>query len=64
MVSYMDSKINTIIQKVVQAGLADKTYIFIMADNGTESTITSKYKGRQIQGGKGSPTNLVCMFLL
>ena len=23
-----------------------------MADNGTESTITSKYKGRQIQGGK------------
>jgi arylsulfatase A-like enzyme len=28
MVSYMDSKINTIIQKVVQAGLADKTYIF------------------------------------
>lgn len=52
MVSYMDSKINTIIQKVVEAGLANKTYIFILADNGTQFTITSKYKGREIKGGK------------
>jgi arylsulfatase A len=52
MVSYMDSKINTIIKKVAAEGLQDNTYIFIVADNGTEDVITSKYQGRDIQGGK------------
>ncbi len=56
MVSYMDSKINTIVQKVKDAGLYDKTYIFITADNGTEPRITSKYKGRKIAGGKRATT--------
>jgi arylsulfatase A len=54
MVSYMDSKINTIIQKVTDAGLLNKTYIFILADNGTPKAITSWYNNRLITGGKNS----------
>jgi arylsulfatase A len=52
MVSYMDSKISAILNKVQEAGLSDKTYIFILGDNGTDKTVNSIYKGRQVTGGK------------
>jgi len=55
MVSYMDSKIRTIMNKVRSAGLLN-TYVFIMGDNGTPGAITSIYKGRKINGGKQTTT--------
>jgi arylsulfatase A len=53
MVSYMDSKISTIINAVNSQGLSDNTYILIFGDNGTAPEIVSKYNGRNIKGGKG-----------
>ena len=57
MVSYMDSKLRAIINKVTSAGLMNNTYIFITGDNGTENAITSKYNGRNIVGGKRHTTD-------
>lgn len=54
MVAYMDSKIATLVNVINSQGLAQKTYIFVMGDNGTPSDIQSNYKGRKIRGGKGS----------
>ena len=56
MVSYMDSKISTIMQTLANNGILNNTYIFIMGDNGTTNTITSKYNGRNVTGGKGTTT--------
>lgn len=54
MVNYMDSKINVIMQKLADNNLLNDTYVFIVGDNGTPPAIVSKYKGRNITGGKGS----------
>ena len=56
MVNYMDSKINVIMQKLADNNLLNNTYVFIVADNGTPSSIVSKYKGRNITGGKSTTT--------
>lgn len=56
MVKYMDSKINAIMQKLADENLLNNTYVFILGDNGTETAIVSKYKGRDITGGKHTTT--------
>lgn len=56
MVSYMDSKIATIINAVNSQGLQQNTYIFVFADNGTAPEIVSRFNNRSIRGGK-STTN-------
>jgi arylsulfatase A len=56
MVSYMDSKINRIINKVSALGLQNKTVIFILSDNGTPTAISSVYNGRKITGSKKETT--------
>ncbi|MHC4995248.1 MAG: sulfatase-like hydrolase/transferase [Planctomycetota bacterium] len=53
MINYMDKIIGRIVKKVEDEGLADNTIIMFTADNGTNVRITSKWKGRDIQGGKG-----------
>jgi arylsulfatase A len=56
MVKYMDKKIKQVINKVNDAGLADNTVIVFAGDNGTSSQIVSVFNGKQITGGKATPT--------
>ena len=56
MVEYMNKKVQQVLDKIDAAGLADKTIIIYMGDNGTPPKITSRYNGITIQGGKGTST--------
>jgi len=56
MVNYMDVKIGEILDKVIQAGIADKTLVIFVGDNGTDESITSQFQGSSFRGGK-SETN-------
>jgi arylsulfatase A len=54
MVAYMDKIIGELINKVQSAGLAQNTLIIFTSDNGTNTKITSKYKGYTVRGAKDS----------
>lgn len=56
MVSYMDKKVNQIITKINDVGLAENTLIIFMGDNGTPIQVVSKFNGKLIEGGKGTTT--------
>lgn len=53
MVQYTDKLIGRIGAKVKQLGLAENTIIMFTADNGTHPSITSRWQGQDITGGKG-----------
>lgn len=55
MVNYMDKKIGQVMDKVKDAGIADRTVIIYLNDNGSGIRVHSQYKGKDIQGGKGNP---------
>ena len=52
MVQYMDKLIGRITDHVDKLGLGEETIIMFTADNGTNKSIRSRWKGREIQGGK------------
>lgn len=52
MVNYMDKIVGRIVNKVEDIGQADNTIILFTADNGTNRSITSRWNGRELQGGK------------
>jgi arylsulfatase A-like enzyme len=54
-VSYMDRLVGRIIEKVGDLGLSDKTLILFTADNGTDTKVTSRWRGRTVHGMKGHP---------
>lgn len=56
MVSYMDKMIGRIDTRLKELGIRENTVLIFLGDNGTHSTITSRFKGREYQGGKGSTT--------
>jgi len=56
MVKYMDKEIKKIINKLNSKGLMNNTIIVFTGDNGTPDDIVSLFKGKQIQGGKGTST--------
>lgn len=58
MVQYMDKLIGKIVAKVDELGLSENTIIMFTADNGTNRSITSRWNGMDIQGGKGGMTNM------
>jgi arylsulfatase A-like enzyme len=58
MVHHMDSIIGKIVKQVEAAGQLDNTIILFTADNGTNVRITSRWQGRDIQGGKGSTKDM------
>ena len=58
MVQYTDKLIGRIETKVKQLGLAENTIILFTADNGTHPSITSRWKGKDITGGKGGMTDM------
>lgn len=57
MVNYMDKIIGKIVARLEAAGELDNTIIVFTADNGTNVRISSQWKGRAIQGGKGGTTD-------
>ena len=53
MVEYMDKIVGRIVKKVQSIGQEENTIILFTADNGTNRSITSRWNGLDIKGGKG-----------
>ncbi len=57
MVAYMDKMVGRIVRKTEELGIARRTLILFVGDNGTGTPIRSKLHGQTIQGGKGKTTD-------
>jgi len=57
MVAYMDKLVGRIVHATEQAEIAKRTLILFIGDNGTNTAIRSRLKGRTIRGGKGKTTD-------
>ncbi|MEM7601700.1 MAG: sulfatase-like hydrolase/transferase, partial [Verrucomicrobiota bacterium] len=55
MVHYMDKVVGQLADSLADAGLAEETLILFYSDNGTDTKVTSQFRGEAIQGGKASP---------
>ena len=55
MVHYMDKVVGQLADGLAEAGLREKTLILFYSDNGTDTKVTSQFRGEAIQGGKASP---------
>ena len=53
MVEYMDKIVGRLVNKVQVIGQEENTIIVFTADNGTNRSITSRWNGQYIKGGKG-----------
>ena len=53
MVEYMDKIVGRLVTKVQSIGQEENTIILFTADNGTNRSITSRWNGQDIKGGKG-----------
>ena len=56
MVAYTDKLIGKLVAKLEELKLRDNTLILILGDNGTGRGTPSKFKGRNVVGGKGTST--------
>ncbi|MFN5804315.1 MAG: sulfatase-like hydrolase/transferase [Opitutia bacterium] len=56
MVAYADKLIGKLVAKLEELRLRENTLIVIMGDNGTGAGTRSRFKGREVTGGKGSST--------
>ncbi len=56
MTAYMDKMIGRIVAKLDEQGIRDNTLLIFLGDNGTHKTITSRFKGDDYKGGKGTTT--------
>jgi arylsulfatase A len=54
MVAYTDKLIGKLIAKLEELKLRENTLLVIMGDNGTGNGTPSRFKGRDVTGGKGS----------
>jgi arylsulfatase A len=55
MVSYTDKMVGKVVKKLDELGIRDNTLVIWTGDNGTYTGLTTRFKGRKIKGGKGSP---------
>jgi len=53
MVAYTDKMVGKLVAKLASLGVRDNTLVIFTCDNGTYVKITSRFKGRDWQGGKG-----------
>ena len=53
-VQYMDQMIARIVEKTKDLGVAENTIILFIGDNGTDRDVVSRWKGKHIQGQKGT----------
>jgi len=58
MVEYMDQIVGRLVEKVRSLNQLDNTIIIFTADNGTNTRITSRWKGQDVTGGKGGMTDM------
>ena len=58
MVSYLDKIVGKIVKQLEDVGQLENTIILFTADNGTNTRITSRWKGQEIKGGKGNTTDM------
>jgi arylsulfatase A len=56
MVAYTDKLIGKLMAKLEELHLRDNTLVLVLGDNGTGKGTPSKFKGRQVHGGKATPT--------
>jgi arylsulfatase A len=54
MTAYMDKLVGRIVAKLDELGIRDNTLLIFLGDNGTNTGITSRFKGADYKGGKGS----------
>ncbi len=54
MMAYMDKMVGNVRRKVEEEGIADRTVIFFIGDNGTGREIVSRFRGREVRGAKGA----------
>jgi arylsulfatase A len=57
MVTYMDKLIGRLDAKLDELGIRDNTLLLFTGDNGTGKSATSRFKGADFPGGKGSATH-------
>jgi arylsulfatase A-like enzyme len=57
MMAYMDKMVGKVRAMVEQQGIADRTVIIFIGDNGTGRGIVSRQNGRDVPGGKGTTLN-------
>lgn len=56
MTAYMDKMIGRLDAKLGELGIRENTLLLFLGDNGTHSTVTSRFQGSDYQGGKGTTT--------
>ena len=56
MVAYADKIIGRVADKLDELKIRENTLIIFIGDNGTHSSVTSKFRGKPYQGGKGTST--------
>ncbi len=56
MVAYMDKMIGRLDAKLGELGIRDNTLVMFLGDNGTHSSVTSRFAGADYQGGKSTTT--------
>lgn len=57
MVSYMDKMVGNIDRKLQELGIAENTILVFTGDNGTDAPVVSRFKGRDVEGGKFKSTD-------
>lgn len=57
MTAWMDQMVGRVIEKLERLSIRDNTLVIFIGDNGTHSTITSRFKGEDFKGGKGKTTH-------
>lgn len=57
MVEYMDRLVGRVVRRVEGLGIADRTLVVFVGDNGTHRRIRSQVGERTVAGGKGSTTD-------
>ena len=58
MVAYLDKIVGKIVKKVDEVGQLENTIILFTADNGTNVSLTSRWNGQKIKGGKGGTKDM------
>ncbi|WP_435017822.1 sulfatase-like hydrolase/transferase [Tundrisphaera sp. TA3] len=56
MTAYMDKLIGSLVAKLDELGIRDNTLLLFVGDNGTHPTVTSRFRGSDYRGGKGTTT--------
>jgi arylsulfatase A len=57
MTANMDKMIGTLDAKLAELGIRENTLLLFIGDNGTSKSVTSRFRGTNFKGGKGTTTH-------